>query len=92
MSLTQEQISHLAKLTGLKGSNIGIENVIASFEVLSKADTKTVHTVRRSGNNTLLLRKDEVIASESLPNALLNCSGQKKAAHQIILSGIMYTE
>lgn len=45
MSLTQDQITHLAKLTSLKRDSLDISSVIDSFERLGEIDTKTVGIV-----------------------------------------------
>lgn len=92
MSLTQDQITHLAKLTSLKWDSLDISSVIDSFERLGEIDTKTVGIVWRSGRQKLGLREDTISDNEELPDMLLACSGQKKAAHQIVLSGIMQGE
>ncbi len=92
MSLTQAQINHLAKLTALypKG-NLEISSVLDSFESLSSTDTSHVMKVSRSGQDTLILR-DDIVHDSSLSDDLLACSLQKKAAHQIVLWGIMVGE
>ena len=43
-----------------------------------------VTDISRSGNPILTLRED-VISSSNIADNLLNCSKQKKAAHQIVL-------
>lgn len=92
MSLTQAQIEHLGKLTALHPwSNLEISSVLDSFESLSKTDTSMVTDISRSGNPILTLRED-VISSSNIADNLLNCSKQKKAAHQIVLWGIMIGE
>ena len=92
MSLTQAQIAHLAKLTSLTPqSDLEISSVVDSFESLSSTDTSHVSHISRSGNSSLDLREDNVIDS-GLSDQLLACSNQKKAAHQIILGGIMIGE
>ncbi len=92
MSLTQDQITHLTKLTALKGGSVDISSVIDSFEALGNIDTRSIHSVGRSGKWSLDLRPDIVIADLSIADRLLQCSNQKKAAHQIVLSGIMQGE
>ncbi len=92
MSLTQAQIAHLAKLTSLTPqSDLEISSVVDSFTSLSSTDTSHVDTISRSGKTSLTLREDIVDNSE-LADQLLACSNQKKAAHQIVLGGIMIGE
>ncbi|MBX9809552.1 hypothetical protein K2X92_04150 [Candidatus Gracilibacteria bacterium] len=92
MSLTQAQINHLAKLTSLESSSeLEISSVLDSFDSLSITDTTQVNQISRSGLASLSLREDEVNNSE-LADKLLACSNQKKAAHQIVLGGIMIGE
>lgn len=92
MSLTQEQIARLGKLTSLSPqAELEISSVLDSFAALSKTDTSHITTVSRSGKGSLSLREDIVVDSH-LADDLLACSGQKKAAHQIVLGGIMVGE
>ena len=92
MSLTQAQINHLAKLTSLEASSeLEISSVLDSFDSLSITDTTGVQQISRSGQASLILRDDSVIDS-GLGDQLLACSNQKKAAHQIVLGGIMVGE
>ncbi len=92
MSLTQAQIAHLAKLTALRPQpGLEISSVLDSFESLSRTDTFHISSISRSGRLSLDLRPDVVIDA-AIANDLLACSGQKKAAHQIVLGGIMVGE
>ena len=92
MSLTQAQINHLAKLTALHpGANLEISSVLDSFDSLSQTNTSMIHQVSRSGQGSLILR-DDIVMNSGLADDLLACSSQKKAAHLIILSGIMVGE
>ena len=92
MSLTQAQIQHLGKLTALRPADtLEISSVLDSFDSLSITDTTMIHDVSRSGNSTLSLRED-IPRDSGLSDYLLACSQQKKAAHQIVLGGIMVGE
>jgi Asp-tRNA(Asn)/Glu-tRNA(Gln) amidotransferase C subunit len=92
MSLTQAQIQHLGKLTALHpAESLEISSVLESFDSLSITDTTMIHDVSRSGNSTLNLRED-IPQNSGLCDDLLACSKQKKAAHQIVLGGIMVGE
>lgn len=89
MSLTQEQITRLGKLTSLKtGKDLSVESVLDSFDSLAKTDTSHIHEVTRSGKPTMTLRLDSAVGS-GIADELLACSPQKKAAHQIVLGGII---
>lgn len=89
MSLTQEQILRLGKLTSLRSrEDLSVDSVLDSFDSLAKTDTTHVESVTRSGKNTLVLRED-VARDTGIADALLACSPQKKAAHQIVLGGII---
>lgn len=93
MSLTQAQITHLQKLTSLTGEDqLEIGNVVDSFSALNSVDISHIEQVHRSGNPELHLREDIVQSNSELPDALLDCSEQKIAAHQIVLGGIMIGE
>lgn len=92
MSLIQAQIEHLGKLTALHPwSNLEISSVLDSFESLAKTDTSKISNISRSGNDKLSLRED-VVHNADIADNLLACSKQKKAAHQIVLGGIMIGE
>ncbi len=92
MSLTQEQIYRLGKLTSLKtGQDLSVESVLDSFDSLAQTDTAHIHEVTRSGNSVMILRADLPLQS-GLADDLLACSSQKKAAHQIVLGGIIAGE
>ncbi len=92
MSLTQDQITHLTKLTALKWGSIDISSVIDSFETLWSIDTTAIQHVGRSWKWSLDLRTDIISSDSSIADKLLECSHQKRAAHQIVLSGIMQGE
>jgi Asp-tRNA(Asn)/Glu-tRNA(Gln) amidotransferase C subunit len=92
MSLTQAQIIHLAKLTALRPqSDLEISSVLDSFDSLSRTDTSHISIISRSGQGSLSLRED-IVVDAHIADDLLACSGQKKAAHQIVLGGIMVGE
>lgn len=92
MSLTQEQKIRLGKLTSLSPrAELDISIVVDSFASLSKTDTTHIDTVSRSGQGSLMPRVDMVVDS-GLADDLLACSNQRKAAHQIMLGGIMVGE
>ncbi len=93
MTLTQEQITRLGKLTALQAnSHIEIDSVLQSLDSIAQANIEDVSHISRSGNSSLTPREDIIIENESLPDELLACSPQKKAAHQIVLAGIMQGE
>lgn len=93
MSLTQEQITRLAKLTALNAdSHIEIDSVLDSFDAVKNTDTSSVHAISRSGQPKLILREDSVHEDETIADKLLAESPQKIAAHQIVLAGIMHGE
>lgn len=93
MTLTQEQITRLAKLTALQENpEIGLDSVLASIDAIQNADTDAVTAVSRSGNASMNPRVDDIQEDENIPDELLKCSPQKVAAHQIVLAGIMQGE
>ncbi len=65
--------------------------MLDSFTSLSRTDTSHISTISRSGKGSLDLRSD-VIIDAHIADGLLACSSQKKAAHQIVLGGIMVGE
>ncbi|MGP1583124.1 MAG: Asp-tRNA(Asn)/Glu-tRNA(Gln) amidotransferase subunit GatC [Candidatus Altimarinota bacterium] len=93
MTLTQEQITRLSKLSALNvDSHTQIDSVLDSLHMLANTDTTGIEQDSRSGAKILALRADEIIEDEKIPDELLACSPQKVAAHQIVLSGIMHGE
>jgi Asp-tRNA(Asn)/Glu-tRNA(Gln) amidotransferase C subunit len=93
MSLTQAQILHLQKLTSLTWEDrLEIGSVVDSFSALETVDISHVQQVQRSGKQDLTLREDRTYGDTNLPDKLLACTGQKVAAHQIVLGGIMIGE
>lgn len=93
MSLTQEKIASLKKLTALnQGENLSIDSVLDSFESLQALEIPPESGVSRSGNGVLTPRQDRVIASSPSSDALLSCSPQRVVAHQISLGSIMHGE
>lgn len=92
MSLTQEQIKHLGKLTALHpSSNLEISSVLDSFDILAKIDTSKMNIVSRSWQGSLIPRED-IVVDTHLWDSLLACTHQKRAAHQIVLWWIMVWE
>ena len=50
MSLTQDQIKTLKKLTALRGENsVSIDSVLESFDSIAQVDTSNITSSRRSG-------------------------------------------
>ncbi len=93
MTLTQEQITRLSKLSALNvDSHAQIDAVLDSLHMLAATDTTGIEQDSRSGAKILSPRTDEIVEDEKIPDALLECSPQKVAAHQIVLSGIMHGE
>ena len=93
MSLTQAQIARLEKLTALESdTTLSIDSILDSFDMIREAPVERIDTITRSGNAHITLRKDEVSATDGLPQQLLHCSPQRIAANQIVLTGIMHGE
>ena len=93
MTLTQDKISRLRKLTALAlTKEVTIDSVLDSVSSLQGLEIPSHLTTTRSGQGTLLLRPDIVKGSEDLPDMLLHCSGQRVVGHQIALSSIMHGE
>ncbi len=93
MSLTQDQIKRLEKLTALQwGKELDISGVLDSFEALKNGELVLPETVSRSGQSILILREDTVAPSTITREELLGCSPQKIAWHQIALTSIMIGE
>lgn len=93
MTLSQEQITRLGKLTALQAdAHIEIDTVLQSFDAITNANTDAVANISRSGKSALSPRADEIHENNALPDQLLACSSQKVAAHQIVLAGIMQGE
>jgi hypothetical protein len=93
MSLAQEKINSLKKLTALStGERLNIDGVLDSFASLQTLSTESASGVSRSGINVLFPREDRVLVSEASPEELLACSHQKVVARQIALGSIMHGE
>lgn len=89
MSLTQEQIIRLGRLTSLQTTtDLSVESVLDSFDSLSQTDTHHILYTTRSGESRMRLRSDAPMDA-GIADSLLACSSQKKAAHQIVLGGII---
>lgn len=80
-SLSPKDIRHIAKLTRLQLREEEVEKfgkelsaILAYVEKLQEVNTKGVEpTAQVTGLNSVF-RHDEIIASDSAPDALLNCS------------------
>lgn len=93
MSLTQEKIASLKKLTALhQGENLSIDNVLDSFASLEALQIPPDSMVSRSGNSVLEPRRDSIESSSVSSDDLLSCSSQRVVAHQISLGSIMHGE
>lgn len=93
MSLTQEKIASLKKLTALnQGESLNIDGVLDSFQSLQSLEIPRESEISRSGNDLLQPRQDRVMSSTSSSEALLACSPQRVVAHQISLGSIMHGE
>lgn len=93
MSLTQDKINRLKKLTALDPlSPPSIDSVLDSFSELQGVDTSAISETRRSGSQTLTFREDVVRSDEHLPDALLDQTKQRVVGHQIALASIMHGE
>jgi Asp-tRNA(Asn)/Glu-tRNA(Gln) amidotransferase C subunit len=78
MSLTQDQIKTLKKLTALSGEKtVSIDSVLESFDSIAQVDTSSIETSTRSGKGTLLPRADIVVSSITSSDSLLACSKQR---------------
>ncbi len=98
MSLTQEQIARLTKLSGLSIDNIDTErtsenlnSIIAYVDMLSSVSPETIASLE-STTPSAYLRSDEVISSDIPSDTLLRCSPQKVISSQIALQSIMHGE
>ncbi len=93
MSLTQDKIIRLRKLTALSGEKeINIDSVLDSFDSLQNIKIEANTQTTRSGKGILLPRPDIVRASTTTPDELLACTGQRVIGHQIALGSIMHGE
>lgn len=93
MSLTQDKIIRLRKLTALSGNKeINIDSVLDSFESLQNIEIGANIGATRSGKGTLLPRPDVVQSSITTSDELLGCTKQRVIGHQIALGSIMHGE
>lgn len=96
MSLTQDQIAHIAKLSKLNLSPEALEayrhnldGIVDYVDMLGKVPASELEKVEISHPHILPLRDDQVIASEASQKELLSVTGQKVIASQIALPNIM---
>ena len=96
MSLTQEQISRLMKLSWLDSASIdegrissNLNGIISYVDVLSQAPTDKMNP---SLDIWLSLRDDVVVKFSESWEECLGCTHQKVIAHQISIQNIMHTE
>ena len=93
MTLSQEKIASLKKLTALTGGeNLSISSVLDSFASLESVPIDPSAPISRSGQGTLIPREDVVCASSTRSDDLLACSLQRVVSHQISLGSIMHGE
>ena len=93
MSLTQDKIIRLRKLTALSGNKeISIDSVLDSFDSLKDIEIRADIRTTRSGKGTLIPRPDRVQISTTNPDELLACTKQRVIGHQIALGSIMHGE
>ena len=93
MTLTQDKIIRLQKLTALSGGKeISIDSVLDSFSALQDVEIPSGLATTRSGQGTLIPRADIVIPSSASSDDLLACSKQRVVGHQIALTSIMVGE
>ncbi|EKE27812.1 MAG: Glutamyl-tRNA(Gln) amidotransferase subunit C [uncultured bacterium (gcode 4)] len=97
MSLTQEQVKHIANLSRLLLSPEDIEkyqkdlnSIVNYIDMLSKVDDKELASVQIDGSKMLSLREDEVKTGFlSTREELLACSPKPIINHQIAINNIM---
>lgn len=93
MTLSQEKIASLKKLTALTGGeNLSISSVLDSFASLESVSVDLSAPISRSGQGTLIPRADIVYVSSTPSDDLLACSSQRVISHQISLGSIMHGE
>ena len=97
MSLTQEQIAHIARLSRLSPSpeelvkyQKNLSNIVDYVDMLAKIPKESLEGVEVTSPLILPLREDEVVR-EGKPTRkeLLHCSNQRVVADQIAIPNIM---
>ena len=93
MSLTQDKIIRLRKLTALSGNKeISIDSVLDSFDSLKDIEIRADIRTTRSGKGILHPRPDIVAMSATPSDEFLACTKQRVIGHQIALGSIMHGE
>lgn len=95
MSLTQDQIKHIAQLSRLKLSDEDViryakdlNSIVGYIDALNKLPEGELQGIVPTPRAALVPRIDEESRSTS-PDALLECSSKKKINHQIAIENIM---
>ncbi len=96
MSLTQDQIKHIARLSRLSLTEEQVEHyrqnldsIVEYMDILKNVPQEQLDRVDISGLRLLPLREDVVHSSELTREQLLAVSAQKKIAGSIALPNIM---
>jgi aspartyl-tRNA(Asn)/glutamyl-tRNA(Gln) amidotransferase subunit C len=96
MSLTQEQIRHIANLSRLKLSQEDIEryskelsSIVDYIDLLNEIPESSLQKVSLVGETFLIPREDVVKPSLAPSDDILACSKQRIVGHQIGISNIM---
>lgn len=97
MSLTQEQIRHIAKLSRLKLSEDDVQqysgqlsNIVDYIDQLNEIPDSELAKVTLVGETVLEPREDVVKPSIAPSDEILACSKQRIVGHQIGISNIMH--
>lgn len=97
MSLTQEQVKHIANLSRLEEKSEDLEkylkdlnSIVWYVDILSKVPQSELDSVVFDSSNILPLREDEVKTSYiATREELLKCSPKKIINHSIAINNIM---
>ncbi len=94
MSLTQEQVIHIARLAKLNVTNDEVQqyqkdlnSIVGYIDTLAQIDASELEKVSWNIEHSLIPRLDEEHSSVSR-EALLGCSAQKIIQHQIAVDNI----
>ena len=98
MSLTQEQVKHIANLSRLSLSEEDtlkyqkdLNSIVSYIDMLSQVSEEELASVDMSGKDILPLRADEVkTAYHATREDLLACSPKQIINHQIAINNIMH--
>lgn len=97
MSLTQEQVKHIANLSRLELNNEelimysnNLNSIVEYIDMLNEVPNSSLESISESNISWMILRDDNAVTSWwASREELLNCSPKQKVNHSIAIGNIM---